>query len=157
MLLDKHLVPEPELLSDTLVFHVEHHDIPNGKAIIIQVKPLKTLPCGAPLCGRIVWHDTVVPSVKASPWLPLQNSGDLKFLTGDDKAVYTEYFDAGEDQLRYYAYRFSDGNIYQTGWISGLYLFRPEKTDWNQGTYTLFSMQEKLELSKRWRPLTARH
>ncbi len=153
MLLDGRLVPRAASLADTVVFHVERRSLPNGEALIIQLKPHEGAPCDAPLCGRVIWNDTVNRRIQASPWLVLQNSGDLKFLTADDKAVYTEYFDAAEDQLRYYAYRFADGKTYRTGWISSLYLFRPEKTDWSKGTYTLFSMQEKLELSKRWRPV----
>ncbi len=145
-------VPAKRLLADTAVFLAEKHPVATGHLFILEVHPHKGSPCEAPLCGRAIYRG-LDGQTMATPWFPLQHSNDLRLLFIHDDVPIVEYFDAPNERLRYYAFRADSSKIYQTGWVSTLYLFRPEKSNWKKNTYTLFSMQEKLELQKRWLPL----
>ena len=144
-------VPSKRLLADTAVFAARKHTLPAGYLWILEVYPHKGSPCQAPLCGRAIYR-SLDGRTMATSWLPLQHSTDLRLLSIVEDVPIIEYFNEPDENLKYYAFKPGEGKIWQTGWISTLYLFRPEKSDWNQNTYTIFSMQEKLELQKHWLP-----
>ena len=146
----KNRILKPVQLADTLVWNADSVTAGSKRIWLIRRRDAG---CPSGLCGDLTVMDTATNKWLFHRTFPLQQTRDLRIFYRKPGLAVVEYFDASADQSRYYLVLAGKPAVYRTGWVSALYLFKPEETDTLRLTYNLFSMQEKFSLTKKWQPV----
>ncbi len=140
---------KPRQLADTAVTDV---DSARTGSLGLWLVRRKGATCSTGLCGDLIVRDNRRKKLLFHRTFNLHRTRDLRIFYRKPAWTVVEYFDAPDEQSRYFLITDNKPQVYQTGRISALYLFKPEEIDTSRLTYSLFSLQEKIRLTKKWQP-----